>query len=51
MKNNKTEVQNMTNKQTKALLEAIKIIAENAKDTEEIKKALERIQSSLEHTQ
>jgi hypothetical protein len=50
MKNNQKEVKNMTNKQTKALLEAIKIIVENAKDTEEIKKALERIQSSLEPT-
>lgn len=44
----KKEEQRMTNKQTDALLESIKIIAENAKSTKEIIKALERIQGRLE---
>ena len=48
MKSMKQEVQGMTNKQTKALLEAIKIITEQAKSTDEIKSALDRIQSTLE---
>ena len=37
----------MTNKQAQALLEAIKIIVEQAKDKEEIKKALTAIQSQM----
>ena len=51
MKNKNKEVNGMSNKQLKALLEAIKIITENAKDTEEIKSALDRIQSTLERNQ
>lgn len=39
--------ENMTNLQTAALLEAIKIITENAKSTEEVIKAIERIQGTI----
>ena len=48
MKNEKIEVNRMTNLQTSALLEAIKIITETIKDPEEIEKALDRIQSKIE---
>ena len=50
MKNNDHEVQTMTNKQTAALIEAIKIIQELA-SPEELKSALDRIQSTLEQPQ
>ncbi len=46
-KNKKQEVRQMTDKQFKAFIEAMKIIAEQAKDTREIKNALDRIQSVL----
>lgn len=49
MKNKKHEVNGMTNKQAQALIEAIKIIAEKSKDTEEIKNALDRIQDVLKN--
>lgn len=42
-----TEENNMTNKETAALIEAIMIIVDQAKDKEEIKKALGAIQSQL----
>ena len=52
MKSKEPEVKpTMTNAQTKALLEAIKIITEQVKDPEEIKNALDRIQSALEPRQ
>ena len=51
MKNENQEVTNMTNKETQALLEAIKIITEKSKDLEEVKNALDRIQSVIENPQ
>lgn len=51
MKYTKRKEKAMTNKQTAALIEAIKIIVEKAEDSEEIKKALDRIQSFLEQPQ
>lgn len=48
MTNKKQEVHNMTNKQTLALIEAIKIITEKSETLEEVKNALDRIQSVLE---
>ena len=42
-----SEVMRMTNKQSQALIEAIKIIVEKSKDLEEVKSALDRIQSTL----
>ena len=44
---NKNEVQNMTNRQTEGLLEALKIIAEKATDTKEVIEAIERIQNKM----
>lgn len=41
------EENEMTNKEAAALIEAIKIIVDRAKDKEEIKKALGAIQSQL----
>ena len=41
------EVHEMTNLETSALLEAIRIIAEKSDSVEEIKNALDRIQSVL----
>lgn len=41
------EENEMTNKEAAALIEALKIIVEQAKDKEEIKKALGAIQSQL----
>lgn len=42
------EVQSgMTNRQTAALLEALKIITEQADSLEDIKKALDRLQSQV----
>ena len=49
MENKKHEVNGMTNNQTIALIEAIKIITEQAKNIEEIKNALDRIQSVLKN--
>lgn len=48
MTNKNQEVHSMTNKQTIALIEAIKIITEKSETTEEVKNALDRIQSVLE---
>ena len=47
MKIDEHEVHEMTNKQTSALIEAIKIIQELA-TPEQLKSALDRIQSTLE---
>ena len=41
------EVENMTNKQTLGLLEAIKIIAELASTTDEVIQAIDRIQGKI----
>ena len=41
------EVKNMTNRQAAGLLEAIKIIAEKAKSTEEVIEAIDRIQDKI----
>lgn len=43
------EVTSMTNKQLDAFLEALKIIAKQAKDPKEIENALEQIQSVLKN--
>lgn len=51
MTNKKQEVQRMTNKQTLALIEAIKIITEKAETLEEVKNALDRIQGVLKNPQ
>lgn len=51
MKHKKNEVNGMTNKQTQALIEAIKIIAEKSKDLEEVKNALDKIQDVLKNPQ
>lgn len=48
---NKNEVQRMTNKQSAALIEAIKIIVEKSETKEEAKNALDRIQSVLKNPQ
>lgn len=40
--------ESMTNQETKALIEAIKIITERSDNLEEIKNALDRIQDALE---
>ena len=48
MTNKNQEDRNMTNKQTIALIESIKIIAEKSETLEEVKNALDRIQSVLE---
>ena len=48
MINKNQEVHNMTNKQTLALIEAIKIITEKSETLEEVKNALDRIQGVLE---
>lgn len=49
MKNKEHEVHEMTNLETSALVEAIKIIAEKSESVEEIKNALDRIQSILKN--
>lgn len=49
MENKKQEVSGMTNKQAIALIEAIKIITEQANSPDEIKNALDRIQSALKN--
>lgn len=49
MENKEHEVHEMTNLETSALLEAIRIIAEKSKSVEEIKNALDRIQSVLKN--
>lgn len=49
MKNEKQEVHQMTNKQTLALIESIKIIVEKSETKEEIKNALDRIQGVLKN--
>lgn len=49
MKNKKHEVHLMTNKQLDALLESLVIIAELSQDPQQIKNALERIQSVLKN--
>lgn len=49
MKKREQEENKMTNLETSALLEAIRIIAEKAQSVEEIKNALERIQSVLKN--
>lgn len=51
MKTNEQEVHEMTNLETSALLEAIRIIAEKSESVEEIKNALDRIQSVLKKPQ
>lgn len=51
MENKEHEVNEMTNLETSALIEAIKIIAEKAESIEEIKNALDRIQSILKKPQ
>lgn len=48
MTNKNQEVHSMTNKQTMALIEAIKIITEKSETLEEVENALDRIQSVLE---
>ena len=51
MKDHENEVQEaMTNNQAIGLIEAIKIIAEKAETTEEIKDALGRIQDAMKTT-
>lgn len=45
MKSKQKEVRGMTDKQFLAHLEALKIIAEQAKSAEDVKNALDRIQS------
>lgn len=49
MQNKEHEVHEMTNLETSALLEAIKIITEKSQSIEEIKNALDRIQSVLKN--
>ena len=49
MKNKEQEVHEMTNLETSALLEAIRIITEKSESVEEIKNALDRIQSVLKN--
>ena len=49
MKINEHEVHEMTNLETSALIEAIQIIAEKSKSVEEIKNALDRLQSVLKN--
>ena len=49
MKSKEQEVNEMTNLETSALLEAIRIIAEKSESVEEIKNALDRIQSVLKN--
>ena len=49
MKSNEQEVNEMTNLETSALLEAIRIITEKSQSIEEIKNALDRIQSALKN--
>ena len=49
MKTKEQEVNEMTNLETSALLEAIRIIVEKSKSVEEIKNALDRIQSVLKN--
>ena len=51
MNNTSQEVNEMTNLETSALLEAIKIIVEKSQSIEEIKNALERIQGTLKKPQ
>lgn len=46
---NHSEVQNMTNAQSNALVEAIRIITELAQTPEQLKDALDRIQSILKN--
>ena len=48
MTNKNQEVHGMTNKQALALIEAIKIITEKSETMDEVKNALDRIQSVLE---
>lgn len=48
MTNKNREVHGMTNKQALALIEAIKIITEKSETLDEVKNALDRIQSVLE---
>ena len=47
MQINEHEVHEMTNLETSALLEAIKIIVEKSQSIDEIKNALDRIQSVM----
>lgn len=49
MQTKEQEVHEMTNLETSALLEAIRIIAEKSESVEEIKNALDRIQSVLKN--
>ena len=49
MNTNEQEVHEMTNLETSALLEAIRIIVEKSQSVEEIKNALDRIQSVLKN--
>lgn len=49
MKINEREVSEMTNLETSALIEAIRIITEKSESVEEIKNALDRIQSVLKN--
>ena len=49
MKTKEQEVNEMTNLETSALLEAIRIIVEKSESVEEIKNALDRIQSVLKN--
>lgn len=49
MKINEHEVNEMTNLETSALIEAIRIITEKSETVEEIKNALDRIQSVLKN--
>lgn len=49
MKINEHEVHEMTNLETSAFLEAIRIIVEKSENIEEIKNALDRIQSILKN--
>jgi len=51
MENKEHEVHEMTNLETSALIEAIQIIAEKSESIEEIKNALDRIQSILKKPQ
>lgn len=51
MNNTSQEVNEMTNLETSALLEAIKIIVEKSQSIEEIKNALDRIQGTLKKPQ
>lgn len=49
MQNDEHEVHEMTNLETSALIEAIQIIAEKSESVEEIKNALDRVQSVLKN--